>query len=134
MSFPYDFFNFTINGVGSGGAATLTFYLPEGTDPNTYWKYGPTPDDATPHWYEFMYEPSTETGAEIDGNIVTLHFVDGQRGDDIPVPDGRIIDQGGPGVSVSIGDGTSTSGGGGGGGGCFISIAGEGMDSILKKY
>ena len=73
------------------------------------------------HWYEFMYGTATETGAEIDGNMITLHFVDGQRGDDIPLQDGRIIDQGGPGVSVSDSDGSSSSGGGGGG--CFIGIA-----------
>jgi len=41
-----------------------------------------------------MYDTATETGAEIDGNIITLHFVDGQRGDDIPLQDGMIIDQG----------------------------------------
>ena len=132
VTFPYDFFNFTINGVGPGGAATLTLYLPEGTDPTTYWKYGATPADANPHWYEFMYETATETGAEIDGNIITLHFVDGKRGDDVPLQDGMIIDQGGPGVSVSNSNGTSTSSGGGGG--CFIGIAAGGMDSILKKY
>ena len=38
-----------------------------------------------------------QTGAEINGNLVTLHFVDGQRGDDDLTPDGKIIDQGGPG-------------------------------------
>jgi len=53
-----------------------------------------------------------------------VHCVDGKRGDDIPVQDGRIIDQGGPGVSVSDSDGSS-SGGGGGGGGCFIGTAGD---------
>ena len=126
VTFPYDFFNFTINGVGPGGAATLTLYLPAGTDPTTYWKYGATPADANPHWYEFMYETATQTGAEIDGDIITLHFVDGQRGDDIPVQDGMIIDQGGPGVSASDSDGSSSSGGGGGG--CFISTAAFGIN------
>ena len=127
VTLPYDFFNFTINGVGPGGAATLTLYLPVGTDPTTYWKYGATPADANPYWYEFMYETATETGAEIDGNIITLHFIDGNRGDDILLQDGRIIDQGGPGVSVSDSDGSSSSGGGGGGGGCFISTAAFGI-------
>ncbi len=125
VTFPYDFFGFTINGVGAGNAATLTLYLPEGTDPTTYWKYGATPADAIPHWYEFMYETASETGAEIDGNIITLHLVDGRRGDDIPLQDGMIIDQGGPGVSVSNSNGASTSSGGGGGGGCFISTAAD---------
>jgi hypothetical protein len=111
--------------VGLGGAATLTLYLPAGADPTTYWKYGPTPVDANPNWYEFMYESATQTGAEIDGNIITLHFIDGKRGDDILVPDGMIVDIGAPGVSARNSNGASTSSGGGGG--CFISIAVDGM-------
>ena len=39
-----------------------------------------TPDNITPHWYEFMYD--NQTGAIINGNTITLHFVDGLRGDD----------------------------------------------------
>ncbi len=97
--------------------------LPAGTDPTTYWKYGATPADAIPHWYEFMYDTATETGAEIDGNIVTLHFVDGKRGDDVLLQDGMIIDVGAPGISA--GGSKSGSSGGSGGGGCFISIAGD---------
>jgi len=128
ITFPYDFFNFTIHGVGSGGAATLTIYLPLETDPvpTTYWKYGVTPTDSNAHWYEFMFETATQTGAEIDGNIITLHFVDGDRGDDILVQDGMIVDQGGPGVFVSSSDAVSSSGGGGGGG-CFIRNAALGL-------
>ena len=34
----------------------------------------------------------------IGGNIVVLNFVDGRRGDDNPILDGEIIDQGGPGI------------------------------------
>lgn len=49
-----------------------------------------------PHWYEFMYDG--QTGAVIAGNVITLHFVDGLRGDDDLKADGIIIDQGGPGI------------------------------------
>ena len=68
----------------------------------------------------------SQDGTEIDGDVITLHLVDGKRGDDILLQDGMIIDQGGPGLSVSDSDGASTSGGGGGGG-CFIGTAGDGM-------
>ena len=133
VTFPYDFFNFNINDVGAGGAATLTLYLPGGTDPTTYWKYGATPADINSHWYEFMYESTTQTGAEIDGNIITLHFVDGSLGDDIPVQDGMIIDQGGPGVSVSNSNGANSSGGGGGGVAAALSAL-QPMEWICFKY
>jgi hypothetical protein len=60
-----------------------------------YRKYGPTPDDPTPHWYEFMDDG--QTGAVIHNNCITLKFVDGQRGDDDLTVNNVIIDQGGPG-------------------------------------
>ena len=68
--------------------------LPPGTVVDTYWKYGPTPDDPTPHWYEFLFDGTT--GAVIDGNVITLHFVDGQRGDDDLTANGVIVDPGAP--------------------------------------
>ena len=47
----------------------------------SYYQYGPTPDDNVPHWYEFLYDEATDTGAEYNGNVITLHYVDGARGD-----------------------------------------------------
>lgn len=60
-----------------------------------YRKYGRTPDNTEPHWYDFTYDG--QTGAEINGNQVTLHFIDGDRGDDDLQLNGTIVDQGGPG-------------------------------------
>jgi PKD repeat protein len=120
VTFPYDFFNFTINGVGVGNGTTLILYLPAGANINTYWEYGSTPANTNPHWYEFMYESSTQTGAEINGNKITLHFIDGQRGDDDITADGIIIDQGGPGTYSSSSGSSLDSGSGGG---CFVRAA-----------
>jgi hypothetical protein len=99
ISFPYGFFEFAVSGMGTGGSTTVTLYLPSNTALNTYHKYGPTPDDHTSHWYQFMYDGTT--GAEIfheaDRTRIVLHFRDGQRGDDDLSANGLIIDQGGPG-------------------------------------
>jgi hypothetical protein len=114
VSFDYGYFDFTTGDIGMGQSTTVTLYLPAGASPVTYYKYGKTPDNPTDHWYEFLYDG--QTGAEINGNIVTLHFVDGQRGDDILTPDGLIVDAGGPGFE----DTASTATSGSGGGGCFI--------------
>ncbi len=94
MVFPYGFFEFQVSGIISGGAFSLILSLPEGMSVETYWKYGPTLGEPTPHWYEFMYDG--QTGAEIDGNIITLHFVDGLRGDDDLKADGIVIDPSAP--------------------------------------
>jgi hypothetical protein len=118
-SFPYGFFEFTVNGAPIPPAkAIVTLYLHSGQIPGTYYKYGRTPMIQNDHWYEFLYDG--ETGAEINGNVINLHFVDGERGDDVLSQDGMVIDQGGPGVINSGGNSSSS---GGGGGGCFIATA-----------
>jgi hypothetical protein len=130
VEFPYGFFEITIEGVGAGGRATIEVHLPAGGIQDTFYQYGPTPDDPTDHWYNFMLEPSTQTGAEIDDDVITLHFVDGQRGDhDLDGTNGTIHDPGGPGVMYSeetligpTGGGGGTTGGGSSSaiGGCFV--------------
>ena len=89
-TYPYGLMKFKLNGCD-----TVTISFPGDVSGMTYRKYGPTPDNATPHWYDFMYDGTT--GAELNGNQATLHFVDGQRGDDDLTANGVIVDQGGPG-------------------------------------
>ena len=124
IEFPYGFFEFKITGVGNGDVTTVTLHFPVGATFDTYYKYGPTPDNDIDHWYAFLNDG--QTGAEINDNVITLHFVDGERGDDNLTADGIVIDIGGPAVSLDpgSGDGSGTSdGGSGGGGGCFIGTA-----------
>ena len=75
VDFAHGFFGFSIDGVDPGGASTATMYFPAGETFNTYYKYGPTPDNPINHWYEFLHDG--QTGANINGNVITLHFVDG---------------------------------------------------------
>ena len=116
VTFPFDLFGFAVTGFGAGNPTTVTINLPDGEEPTTYWKYGPTPLDGTDHWYEFLYDGTT--GAELDGNVITLHFVDGERGDHDLTADGFIDDPGGPAL-VSTGGGGSSSA-------CFIATAAYG--------
>jgi hypothetical protein len=121
VSFAHGFYQFAINSMFAGFNARVTLYLKDGDPSNTYYKYGPTPSDPTDHWYEFLYDG--ETGAEINGNVITLHFVDGKRGDDdLDDSNGIITDPGGPAFFSS-----SDSGGGGGGGSCLIATAAYGF-------
>jgi len=92
--FPYGYVEFTVEELTSGDNTTVTLTLPAEASPGSYWKYGPTPDNPENHWYEFLYDG--EVGAEINGNVITLHFIDGQLGDDDLEANGVIVDGGGP--------------------------------------
>jgi len=94
MEAPYGYFEFSILDVTPGGAVIVEMYVPDGSIINSYYKYGPTPDDPTAHWYEFMFDG--QTGAVIVGNVIRLHFVDGLRGDDDLTANGVIVEPGAP--------------------------------------
>jgi hypothetical protein len=90
-----------VQDVVPGGSATLSLFLPPWERANTYYKFGPTPDDPTPHWYEFLFDGTT--GAEMLSDRIILHMVDGQRGDDDLTANGRILDPGGAGNDTNPG-------------------------------
>ena len=97
IEFPQGFFDFGISGITASDPVSITQILHEGQTAQSYWKYGPTADDTTNHWYEFNYDGTT--GAQINGNTITLHFVDGQRGDADLTANGVIQDPGGPSIT-----------------------------------
>ncbi|MDG4550404.1 MAG: IPTL-CTERM sorting domain-containing protein [Candidatus Contendobacter sp.] len=88
-SFPHGLFEFTL--THCDGTVTLTVTYPSALPAGTvYWKYGPTPGNASPHWYPMS--------ATIAGNTATFNITDGGLGDDDLTVNGTIVDQGGPGV------------------------------------
>ena len=97
VTFPVGFIEFGIEGIAAGSATTVKLFLPADVSPNNYYKYGRTADNSVPHWYPFPYDGVT--GAIIDNvqHRITLHFVDGQRGDDDLLANGTIVDPGSPG-------------------------------------
>jgi VCBS repeat-containing protein len=108
-TFPFGFFDFDLEGVSSGGTAVVQLLLSAGSGVNTYWKFGPETGNATPHFYEFLFNGTTgatvETNVDLDpgaGTIlrdrVSLTFVDGGRGDSDLAANGVISDPGGPGI------------------------------------
>jgi hypothetical protein len=99
VSFPAGFFKFQVVEVDAQGFATVTLTAPPGTQFNTYYKYGRTPDDFNRHWYQFLYDG--ETGAQISGNVVVLHLLDGRTGDSDLLRDFVITDPGAPGLLIS---------------------------------
>jgi len=80
--------------VERGGRTIVTIFLPTGTTVNTYLKFGPTPDDANPHWYEWLFDG--QVGAQLLQEKIILHLMDGAKGDDDLLANGIIQDIGGP--------------------------------------
>lgn len=114
VTFREGFFSFEIYDLTPGGSVQVAMELPSDYRPNTYYMYGPTPDNATAHWYEFTY--NGRTGAEFfNNNFVVLHFVDGERGDADLTANGSIRDPGAPGIAT-LPPAVSS----GGGGGCTL--------------
>ena len=99
LTFPMGFLNIDVP-ADVNGHAVVEIYLPDGLSVNTYWKHTATKLNPTPHWYEFMYDSMSDTGAIIEGNKITLHFQDGERGDNDITINGQIDDQGGPAIMV----------------------------------
>jgi parallel beta-helix repeat protein len=94
VSFDLGLFDFTLSGVTPGGTVDVELFLPAGSSSQSFRRYGPVPGNATPQWYTWNY--SGFTGAQINGNHITLHFIDGQLGDDDLSANGTIVDPGGP--------------------------------------
>jgi hypothetical protein len=63
--------------------------MPAGDAPDFYLMYGPTPTIPYDHYYDFAYDG--KTGAVFNGDTITLHFIDGQRGDNDLTANGEII-------------------------------------------
>jgi hypothetical protein len=72
LDFSNGFAGFDLAGIAPGAAASVIETFPTGFTADTYYVFGPTADNATPHWYEFMYDGTT--GDEIIGNQVVLHY------------------------------------------------------------
>ena len=114
VTFSFGALEFTVRSVPSDQAfAVEVDYGFSGNETiEGYYMYGPTEDDPEPHWFDFSFDG--ETGAEIDGNKVTLHLKDGQPGENDLQADGVVGGVGAPVLKVAEenNDDTSSSGGG----------------------
>jgi len=120
--FTNGYFSFDVLNVAPGDNV-VTVTLPAGASPDQFFNFGPTPGNNSPHWYEFSFDGTT--GAEINANVIKLHFADGQRGDSDLTLDGTIkaavggaagITGDGDGIDDAIEDGAPNNGDGNGDG------------------
>jgi hypothetical protein len=130
LNFAHGFLRFEVLGVTPGTDFSVRLFMNSAKRPVKFFKFGPTPDNPVEHFYEFGFDG--ETGAEFDGNVITLHFVDGKRGDSDLAANGIIVDPGTPAIKA-VNTGASSSGGSGGG--CSMTTAdsdpGKALDWLL---
>ncbi len=91
--FPHGLLRFTLDGACAGPVTVRVTYptaLPAGA---TFWKYGRTAADPTPHWYALP--------AALAGASATFTLSDGGLGDDDLAVNGSITDDGGVGVPIT---------------------------------
>src|SRR5262249_22208019 len=74
LALPQGLFGFEVHNVALGGSTDVRLILPESTRPEVYLK-----EDASGALALFTFDGTT--GAEINDNVITLHLVDGGRGD-----------------------------------------------------
>jgi len=93
----YGFFSFNITGISGGQSVNILLAFPDNVPTGTeYWKYGPTPDDITPHWYQIPV-------SDDDGDrIIVVTLTDGGIGDDDLTANSMIIDDGGPSLPLGV--------------------------------
>ncbi len=96
VAFPLGSFAYAIANVSPGAGVMLTIHWHATAGLNTFLKYGPTPDDPTPHWYPFLFDSQSATGAKIYADRIEVYYVDGLRGDDDLTANGTVVDPGTP--------------------------------------
>ncbi|MCH5378007.1 MAG: Ig-like domain-containing protein, partial [Planctomycetes bacterium] len=98
VTFPHGFFEFEVLGLQPGGSATLTWKLEAGAEANTYYRFGATLANPTPHLAAHLSDGVS--GALIRTDRIDLQAVDGVRGDDDLAANGVFVERGAPGLST----------------------------------
>ncbi|MCC9600963.1 Ig-like domain-containing protein [Stieleria sp. JC731] len=106
IEFPIGFTQFTVDVENPGDSTTITIFFDEAESFNAIYKFGVTPDNPTPHYYEFAYDEASGIGAQILSapSRIVLHLVDGGSGDSDGLVNGSISDPVGLALAQRIGD------------------------------
>ena len=108
---------FTLDAIASNVIIEIGLILPANVNPSAYYVYGPTLDNAVPHWYKFDFDGETgvtflgtaiitsPSGNKIKRNLVTLKIKNGGRGDSSSIADTQIVVKSGINYGYSSNDG-----------------------------
>ena len=83
----YAALSFRTDNCGAGQQVAFTVEFPQDLPPTAqWWRYGPTPDNHTPHWYTIA--------STVSGNLIKFNIEDGGLGDDDLLLNSSISDLG----------------------------------------
>ena len=95
VSYPHGMIDFHADSCGTAQPVTFTLEFAQPLPPTAqWWKYGPTPDNRSNHWYVI---PAT-----VSGNRITFTITDGGVGDDDLMPNDSIRDLGVVGIPGGV--------------------------------
>ena len=112
--------SFELSGFSAGSTVQFGLILPSGNSPTNIYSYGPTSDNATPHWYTL--QKNTSPGAAIIGNasisdpsgnsisrnLTQIQIQDGGYGDSDMQANGKISFTGGPEITNTTSNGSGS--------------------------
>ncbi len=96
--FHVGWLNFTVHQLDSDRELPVTILIDGRSGSNTFYRFGPTPDNPAPHWYRFLFDG--RTGAELFADRIVVHFRDGERGDDDLLKNGTLVHAGAPALNL----------------------------------
>jgi hypothetical protein len=95
IAFPHGLVSLRLDSCGTGQSVTMAIDYPEQVPPTAaFWRYGPTADDSTSHWYRVP--------AEIESHRLRVTLTDGAMGDDDMMRNGSIGVLGGVGLPGGV--------------------------------
>lgn len=102
VEFKRGFVGFKVRGVPKGESAVVSIHTPEPFEEfSSFFEFGPTPDNFTPHWFD--YKDMGNYGSRLEDGRVELTLYDGALGDVDGVANGEILVLGGMGLAVGAG-------------------------------
>ena len=82
--YPFGFLPYQVKNLLPGSAVDIILYVDGSTAPDQFLFYGATSDDVNFHLVDFSYDGQTGVQVELLPNNklkITLHYVDGLKGD-----------------------------------------------------
>ena len=97
VEFPWDFLTFRVLGLPPGSTVSMVLLIPYPSSVNSYYRLGAEEEDST---RSLPFPFNGHSGAEVGTHSLTLHFIDGESGDNDLAANGEIHGMGAPAIDL----------------------------------